>query len=304
MDRPSLVDLHAFTVIAAHRSFRGAADFLGVSHSSLSVAMRHLEALLGARLLNRTTRSVSLTEAGERFLQRLAPVLRSLDELLEDVGDDGNATGTLRINGNEAGIRRLLRLVPRLQTQCPALELDLVADGRLVDIVEHGFDAGVRLRETVPKDMIAIALGPDVRFLAVASPSYLASMPAVKTPDDLREHRCLRQRLASGKRYRWEFSQHGQQIHIDAPGTLTLDNNHLLVEAAVAGLGIAYVPEVFAIEPLDEGALVTVLEDWCPSIEGLCLYFPANRHLPSGLRALIALVKQDGAGGPPALIVR
>ncbi len=293
MKPPSLTDLNAFIAIANHRNFRRAADVLGVSHSALSHAMRAMESTLGVRLLNRTTRSVSLTQDGERFLARLVPVLADLNGVLDDVAAaGGRPSGVIRINATEGAIRLLLQtVVPRFHHLYPDVELDLVAEGQLIDIVERGFDAGVRFGEAVPKDMVAVRLGSDLRFLAVASPSYLDQFPTPKVPDDLLQHRCIKQRLPSGKRYRWEFMKHDQEINIDVPGPLTMDSNHLMVRAAVDGLGIAYVPELYASEFLETGRLVAVLEDWCPLIPGLCLYFPNNRHVPPGLRALIDVIK-------------
>ena len=293
MPKPSLADLTAFASIAAHRSFRLAADALGVSRSSLSHLMRTLEQTLDVRLLHRTTRSVSPTEAGERLLKRLAPVLRDLDEALDAVSDDsGQPSGTLRINGNEAAARLLLgTVVPLFLARYPQMALDLVSEGRLIDIVEQGFDAGVRLAESVPQDMIAVRLGGDMRFVAVASPAYLATNSTPVHPDDLRQHRCIRQRLPSGKLYRWEFARHGQEIAVDVPGALTLNHSGLMVEAAIDGLGIAFVPEHFAHAGLDSKTLVIVLEDWSPAISGLRLYYPGNRHLPAGLRAFIDMLK-------------
>jgi DNA-binding transcriptional LysR family regulator len=293
MTKPTLADLQAFMEVAARRSFRQAADQLGVSRSALSHAMRGLESDLGVRLLHRTTRSVSLTDAGQRLLKRLSPVLGDLDEVLQDVaGSDGQVSGSLRINGSEGAIRLLMQaVVPRFLERYPSVELDLVADGRLVDIVSEGFDAGVRLGEALHKDMIAVRIGDDMRFLAVASPAYLRKHARPIVPEDLMQHQCIRQRLPSGKRYRWEFSRHGQEFAIDPPGALTLNSNALMVEAATDGLGIAYVPENYARAALARKRLVTVLEDWCPIIPGLSLYFPANRHVPAGLRALISLLK-------------
>ncbi|WP_414451718.1 LysR family transcriptional regulator [Burkholderia sp. 22PA0099] len=293
MKSPSITDLHAFIAVATHRSFRRAADALGVSHSALSHAMRALERQLGVRLLNRTTRSVSPTQEGERLLARLAPVLGELSAVLGDAAAaSGRPGGTVRINGSEGAIRVLLtRVVPVFQHRYPQVELDLVAQGQLVDIVEQGFDAGIRLGEAVPKDMVAVRLAPDLRFVAVAAPAYLDGAPALRTPDDLLAHRCIRQRLPSGKRYRWEFRRHDQELAIDVPGTLTLDHNPLMVDAAADGLGIAYVPEMYAEPGLASGRLCTVLEDWCPPVPGLFLYFPANRHMPPGLRALVDLIK-------------
>lgn len=293
MPKPSLADLTAFASIAEHRSFRRAADTLGVSRSSLSHAMRGLERQLDVRLLNRTTRSVAPTEAGARLLRRLSPVLRDLDEALDGLSDDsGQPSGTLRINGNEAAVRMLLpKVVPEFLARYPQMALDLVSEGRLVDIVEQGFDAGIRLAEAVPQDMIPVRLGGNVRFVAVASPAYIAKRPCPVIPDDLHQQRCIRQRLPSGKLYRWEFAKHGQEVSIDVPGVLTLDHTGIMVEAALDGLGIAYVSEPAARAALDGGRLVILLEDWSPEIPGLCLYYPGHRHVPAGLRAFIDLLK-------------
>jgi len=280
--------------VAEHRSFRRAADLLGVTRSSLSHTVRGLEDRLSARLLHRTTRSVSLTEAGDRLLKRLAPLMTDLAAVLGDVaGEQGRPMGELRINGSEGAIRLLLRdIVPEFMARYPDVSLDLVAEGRLVDIVEQGFDAGIRLGEAVPQDMIAIRVSADIRFLAVASPDYLAAHPAPETPDELVRHQCLRQRLPSGKRYRWEFRRRGQEVAVDVPGTLTLDNLQLMLEAASDGLGIAYLPETYVHTALNEGRLVAVLEAWCPLIPGLFLYFSGSRHVPASLRAFIDIVRE------------
>lgn len=294
MIRPSLNDLAAFAAVAHHQSFRKAADIMGVSRSALSHAIIGLESKLDIRLLNRTTRSVSLTQAGARLLARLDPVLQDLDQALDTLSEDrGTPSGSLRINANKSGARILLAsVVPRFLDLYPDVDLDLVSEGRLVDIVEQGFDAGIRLIEAVPKDMVAVKFGGDVRFIAVAAPSYFEGKARPQTPEDLRAHSCLRQRLPSGKRYRWEFSRHGAEIAIDVPGNLTLDDNDLLVESAAAGRGIAYVPEYFARPLLTSGRLVTVLEEWCPPIPGLALYYPRSRHIPSPLRAFIDLLRE------------
>ena len=302
MTKPTLADLSAFSAIATHRSFRLAADALGVSRSSLSHTMLALERGLGVRLLNRTTRSVAPTEAGEALLARLGPVLRELDEALDSLADAGGEPGgTLRINANESAARLLLRsAVPTFLARFPGMALELIAEGRLVDIVEQGFDAGVRLGESIPRDMVAVPITGDLRFVVVAAPSYLAEREPPRTPDDLQTHRCIRQRLPSGKRYRWEFRQHREEVAIDVPGALTLDHNGLMVEAAADGMGLAYVPELAARASLDDGRLVLVLEDWCPSIPGLSLYYPGHRHVPAGLRAFIDVLKEtrgELAGG-------
>ncbi|WP_223569133.1 LysR family transcriptional regulator [Agrobacterium tumefaciens] len=294
MSRPSLNDLAAFAAVANHQSFRRAADIMGVSRSALSHAIIGLEGKVGIRLFNRTTRSVSLTQAGARLLARLDPVLQDLDQALDTISEErGTPSGSLRINANKSGARILLiHVVPRFLDLYPDVELDLVSEGRLIDIVEQGFDAGIRLLEAVPKDMVAVKFGGDVRFIAVAAPSYLEGRARPHTPDDLFAHRCIRQRLPSGKRYRWEFSKRGAEVAIDVPGNLTLDDNDLLVQAAVDGRGIAYVPDYFAQPFLASGQLVTVLDDWCPSTPGLALYYPRSRHVPSPLRAFIDLLRE------------
>jgi len=294
MVRPSLNDLAAFAAVASHQSFRRAAEIMGVSRSALSHAIIGLEAKLDVRLFNRTTRSVSLTQAGARLLARLDPVLQELDQALDTLSEErGTPSGTLRINANKSGARILLaEVVPRFLDLYPDVELDLVSEGRLVDIVEQGFDAGIRLLETVPKDMVAVKFGGDVRFIAVAAPSYLDGRARPHTPDDLYVHCCVRQRLPSGKRYRWEFSKRGAEVAIDVPGNLTLDDNDLLVQAAVDGRGIAYVPDYFARPFLASGQLLVVLDEWCPPTPGLALYYPRSRHVPSPLRAFIDLLRE------------
>lgn len=292
--KPTLADLEAFAVVAAERSFRRAADLLGVSRSALSHRMKKLEEQLGLRLLNRTTRSVSPTEAGNKLLARISPTLRELDAALDTLAEDrGGPSGLLRVNASKGAVRLLLRhVVPTYLKRYPEVELDLVSDGRLVDIVEQGFDAGVRLSEAVPQDMIAVRISGDLRFVAVAAPGYVSRFGRPVVPDDLHRHRCIRQRLPSGKRYRWDFEKHGREMTMDVPGALTLDDNDLMVEAAAGGLGIAYVPENTASELLASGRLVAVLEDWCPPFSGLMLYYPGHRHVPSALRALVDLLKE------------
>jgi DNA-binding transcriptional LysR family regulator len=292
-DRPELSNLTAFAAIATHRSFRKAADGLGLSPSTLSHMMKALEQSMGVRLLHRTTRSVSPTEAGERLFARLQPVLRDLDSALSEVdGFRDRPSGTLRINANEAAARMLLAgVVPAFLARYPDMTLDLVSEGRLIDIVAEGFDAGIRLGEAVPQDMVAVRFGGDVRFLAVASPAYLDGR-TLQTPDDLKDHACIRFRLPSGKPYRWEFERHRQELAIDVPGPLILDHPELMLEAALGGLGIAYVPARLADGHIARGALVSVLDDWCPAIPGLFLYYPGHRHVPPGLRAFIDVLRQ------------
>lgn len=293
MIKPTLADLEAFAVVASERSFRRAADLMGVSRSALSHRMRKLEEQLGVRLLHRTTRSVSPTDTGSKLLARITPTLGELDATLDALAEErGEPSGSLRINASKGAARLLLsHVIPTYLARYPQVELDLVSEGRLVDIVEQGFDAGVRLGEAVPQDMIAVSIGKEIRFLAVAAPAYLRRFGEPRAPDDLHRHCCLRQRLPSGKRYHWEFARHGQEIAVDVPGALTLDDSDLMVEAAAAGLGIAYVPEIAARDRLESGQLVAVLEAWSPPYPGLMLYYSGRRHVPSALRAFIELLK-------------
>lgn len=292
--KPGLPELTALAAIVSHRSFRKAADELGLSPSTLSHMMRTLERGMGVRLLNRTTRSVAPTEAGERLVARLRPLLSDIDAALAEVDDfRGLASGTLRINTSEIAARLLLRsAVPAFLQRYPQVSLDLVTEGKLVDIVAEGFDAGIRLGEAVPRDMVAVRFGGPTRFIAVASPTYLAGHPVPKVPDDLRDQTCIRFRLPSGKPYRWEFEKHGQEIAIDAQGVLTLDNMELMAEAAASGMGIAYISDKSAKPYLDRRALVVVLDDWCPPIPGLFLYYPGHRLVPPALRAFIDVLKE------------
>ena len=294
MTKPTLSDLTAFVTICAHKSFRKAADELQLSPSTLSHMIRTMEQNVGVRLLNRTTRSVSTTEAGERLAQRLQPLLRDFDLALEEVDDfKGSPNGTLRLNASVTAARLLLRnVVPVFRERHPEVSLDLVTEGRLVDIVAEGFDAGVRLGEAVPQDMIGVRFGGEIRFLAVASPHYLTSRTIPKTPDDLKHHDCVRIRLPSGRFYRWEFAKYGQEIAVEVAGPIILDHLGLMAEAAVDGIGIAYVPERTARPYLDKGELNIVLEDWCPKIPGLFLYFPGHRHIPRTLQAFIAVLRE------------
>ena len=299
MSQPDLDDLRAFVAIAHRRSFRKAADELGVSPSTLSHMMRVMEEKLGVRLLHRTTRSVAPTEAGEQFLRRIEPLLRELGATLEDVnGFAQQPGGTLRINTAEPTARWLLQhAVPVFQQRYPGVALDLFVDNGLVDIVAGGFDAGVRLAEAVPQDMHMARFGAPVRFMPMASPGYLQAHGIPAVPDDLQRHRCIRMRMQSGKVYRWEFTRHGEAIALEVPGTLILNQVGLMVDAALAGRGIAYVPDTSAHDHLAAGRLVAVLQDWCAPSSELALYYPGHRHVPAALRAFIDVLQDVFAPG-------
>ncbi|RTY54230.1 LysR family transcriptional regulator [Pantoea sp. YU22] len=293
MKRPSWNELLAVKTVAEQRSFRRAADVLGLKRSSLSHTIKGLETALGVRLFHRTTRSVALTETGEMLIERLTPLLNQMDELLNEVtASDHQPYGTLRISASDAAISLLLEtILPTFIQQYPGIEMDLVAQGQLVDIIEQGFDAGIRLFEDVPKDMVAISLSGPLRFVTVASPGYLALRPQIQHPQDVMQHTCLRQRLPSGKRYHWEYQQHEQRFALDVPGSLTLDSGALIAEAAAAGLGVAYVPECYAQHWLDRERLVILLEDWTIASQGIALYFSQNRHMPVALRLFVDTIK-------------
>lgn len=293
MPKPDIAGLSAFAEVATLRSFRKAAEVLELSPSTVSHLMRRLEQRMGVRLLHRTTRSVAPTQAGERLLARLRPALEELRGALGEVDDfRGEATGRVRVNAPEQGVRLLLReVVPAFQKKFPQIELDLVIEGRLVDIVKEGFDAGVRLGGTIPRDMIAIPLGGQARFIAVASPRYLARHERPQAPDDLRSHECIRGRLPNGKLFAWEFEKRGQALAIDVPGALTLNQEGLMIEAALAGLGVAYVFESSVRDAVKARRLISVLDDWCPSFPGAFLYYPGSRSLPAALRAFVDTVK-------------
>ena len=291
---PTLGELKAFAKIAAHRSFRKAATDLSVTPSTLSHLMRDLEKRLDVRLLNRTTRSVSVTEAGEQLLSRLKPLIAGLEAALGELDTfRDHPSGTLRINTTETAARLLIaEVVPEFLRCNPDMSIDIVTENKLVDIVEDGFDAGVRLVTAVPQDMIAIRFGGDFRFLAVASPDYVRANGRPKTPDDLLNHPCIRIRMPSSKPYRWEFAKHGQEMSIDVRGPVIVDHVELMAQLAINGLGIAYISNKTADPYINDGKLVSVLDDWCPVISSLCLYYPGHRHVPNGLRAFIEILKR------------
>jgi DNA-binding transcriptional LysR family regulator len=296
-ERLRLSDLTAFATVAAHKSFRKAAEDLRVSPSTLSHGLRTLESRLGVRLLQRTTRSVAVTDVGQSLLTRLQPVFRDLDAALAEVDGFGKGVrGTLRINANMAGARLLLaRAVPAFLRRYPQVHLDLVTEGRLVDIVAEGFDAGVRLRESVPEDMIAVPFGGDSRFVAVAAPRYLKEHPAPRTPRELRRHQCIQYRTKGGRIFRWEFERQGKAVTVDVAGPLTLNDDELMAQAAADGMGIAYISERLVSRQIAAGKLVAVLGDWSPRIPGLVLYYPGHRQVPPALRAFVDVLRQTQA---------
>ncbi|RXT57575.1 LysR family transcriptional regulator [Bosea sp. Tri-44] len=293
MARHSLHDLTAFVTVATRRSFRRAADELGTAPSTLSHAMRALEERMGVRLLNRTTRSVSPTEAGFELLSRLQPALATLDEALDSIATfRGSVAGTVRINAPRLGASLLVRdVLPVMAERFPDVVVDLVVEGKLIDIVSAGFDAGVRLVDSIPKDMIAVPFAGEVSFICVASPAYLERFGEPATPDELTRHRCIGHRVPGGKLYRWEFERAGQALTIEAAGPIILDDEELMVDAAIKGLGIAYVASPAAEVALAHGHLRQVLAAWTPAPERIAIYYPGHRAVPPALRAFLDAVK-------------
>jgi DNA-binding transcriptional LysR family regulator len=289
--------LAALIAIADHRSFSAAARSLDVSPSALSHAMRGLESRLDVRLLNRTTRSVALTEAGEQLLRRVRPAIADIDEAVDRVASGRNRpSGSIRITASESGARPLIQhVLPTFLSAYPEIEVEFVLDTRLVDIVAAGFDAGIRVLDDVPRDMIAVRFGPDMRFVAVASPEYLSRHEAPTSPRDLTQHRCVRFRFESGALYKWHLEQRGRAYSLDVAGPIIVSNLNLAVDAALAGLGIAWIPEERVAEHLANGRLVQLLNKWSPAIPGLCLYYPANRHPPTALRLFAQAVREWAA---------
>ncbi|SDP39379.1 DNA-binding transcriptional regulator, LysR family [Rhodoferax sp. OV413] len=302
MRSSGLTELEAVLAVARHRSFRAAATELAMSSSALSQTVAALEARIGVRLFHRTTRSVSLSEAGEQFVAEVGPALSAIRGALEQASSHRDTpAGTLRINTSVGAARQVMApIVLEYLRRYPDMQVDIVTEGRLVDIVVDGFDAGIRLAETVPQDMVAVPFGPSQRFAVVGTPAYLAAHPAPRTPADLATHRCVRSRMPSGAIYRWEFARHGESQQVDVQGPLTLDEPNLMLEAALAGVGLAYLTEWNVAPYLADGRLQRVLQDWTPPFAGLCLYYPSRRHLPAGLRALVALIREQSQGAGTA----
>jgi DNA-binding transcriptional LysR family regulator len=287
--RTDLNELAAFIAVARYRSFRKAAEERNVSPSTLSHAMRALEDRLGTRLLNRTTRSVVLTEAGSLLLKRIASPLSELAQALDEVGAfSALLKGTLRLNvPRPAGRLLLAPVLSGFLGANPHVRVEIVTDDGMVDIVERGFDAGVRFGERVALDMISVPLGPPQHFAVVASQAYIRKNGIPLTPDDLKQHACIGRRFPSGVVYAWEFSRDSSSVAVRVDGPLTLDDDDMMVRVALAGGGIAFVHESFAAHHLVSGDLVRVLDDWCAPMPGFYLYYPSRRHISAVLRAFI-----------------
>ncbi|AVQ04441.1 LysR family transcriptional regulator [Caulobacter segnis] len=295
----SLTELDAVLMVARHGKFRKAALELGVSTTALSNAVGKLERTLGVRLFNRTTRSVSLTEAGRRFVAQVAPAVSDIREAMEVArAQQATPSGTLRINAFPTAAREIFSwLVLPFMRSHPQVHIDIVTEGRLVDIVAGGFDLGVRSADLVPADMIALPLGSGRRNVVVASPSYLKSHGTPMVPQDLAAHSCLRVRLPNGAIYRWPFEKDGQSVHIDVEGVITLDEASLARTAALASVGLTLAMESDVRGDIEAGRLVRVLEDWTPTLSPLSLYYPSRRNPTAAFKAFIDFARRHNGAG-------
>lgn len=294
MDRETWADAAVFAAIAEAGSFTRAGTRLGVSASALSHRMRALETRLGVRLLNRTTRSVKPTEAGERLLASLRPAIRDLDEALIALGADRERpAGRVRVTTHRSAAFDLI--LPKLSAFAetyPDIRLEVVIDDGLADIVAQGFDAGIRRRPSLEQDMISVRLDDGVPLRLVASPAYLASFGTPDTPRDVLGHRCLSYRLpTAGSLYPWTFERAGESLSIEPPQSFLTNDIEVLSDATRSGLGLAWITAAQAAPHLASGALVSVLEDWCPVLPPNYLYYAGRRHLPAPLRAFIDAMK-------------
>jgi DNA-binding transcriptional LysR family regulator len=298
MAQKNLSDLQAFVAVARERSFTRAAAQLGLSRSALSHSMLALEARLGVRLLTRTTRSVSTTEAGERLLEAVAP---RLDEIELELGAlsamRDKPMGTVRITAHDHAINTVLwpRLLPLLR-EYPDIQIEFSVDYAFTDIAAQRFDAGVRVGDRVDKDMVAVRLTPELRMAVAASPSYLAGKPLPVTPHDLTGHHCINLRLPThGGLYAWDFERGDESLAVRVSGRTTFNNTFMMLQAALDGLGFAFVPLDIMQPHIDDGTLIPVLEEWWPTFPGYHLYYANRRHLPPALSLVIsALRSQEG----------
>ncbi len=281
MGRESLNDIVAFLAVARERNFTKAAAKLGVSQSALSHTIRGLEARLGLRLLTRTTRSVSPTEAGDRLVRAVGPHFDDIQSELEALGAlRDKPSGTVRITAGLHATETILwpKLQPMLR-KYPEVKLEITVDYGLANIVADRIDAGVRLGEQVAKDMIAVRIGPDFRFVVVAAPSYFSNRGEPRSPNELTQHNCINLRFPThGALYTWEFERSGRELNVRVDGQLTFNNSKQILDAVLAGFGVAYLPEDMAKPHLAKKRLVQVLDSWCAPFSGYHLYYPSRRQ--------------------------
>ncbi|PZN99830.1 MAG: LysR family transcriptional regulator [Hyphomicrobiales bacterium] len=291
--------LRWFQLVAEERSFTRAAARLGVAQSTLSHTIKQLEAQMGIRLLTRTTRNVALTEAGERLLQTIAPRFTEIDDEIAALSAFRDTpSGSIRLTLSDHALDRVVwpKLKPVL-LDYPDITVELILDSTFRNIVEEGFDAGVRLGESVEKDMIAVRIGPDWRLVAVASPAYLAARGIPRHPKDLVGHACINMRHESaGGLYAWEFEKDGQELRVRVSGQLVFNNSYAMIDAAASGYGIAYVPHDIVEAQLASGALIQVLDDWSPFFDGYFLYYPSRRQNLPAFRVIIDALRHRERG--------
>ncbi|WDF74447.1 LysR family transcriptional regulator [Novosphingobium sp. KACC 22771] len=294
MSKHGLIEFDAVLAIARRGSFRAAALELGLSTTALSHAIAKLEGQLGVRLFNRTTRSVSLTDAGRDFVEQVGPALRTLHDAMGAArSQQETPSGTLRINAFATGAREILGpLLLKFLREHPKVHIDLVTEGRIVDIVAEGFDLGLRTANLVPTDMIALPVGPARSFAVVASPDYFKANDKPRNPSDLLGHACIRIRLPNGALHRWHFEKNGQPVLIDVAGPITLDEASLSRIAVLDHVGIGYFMEADVRDDIRAGRLIRVLEDWTPPLAPLCLYYPTRRNPSAAFKALIEMARQ------------
>jgi DNA-binding transcriptional LysR family regulator len=294
MDREDWGSLAAFAVVAEERSFTRAAARLGVSPSALSHTMRRLEEKLGVQLLARSTRSVSTTQAGERLLARLNPAISEISSAVEQLGElSGRPSGHIRISApGEAARRVIAPALPMFVEAYPDIVVEVLIEQAFTNIVERRLDAGIRLGESLEKDVVAVPVSGPLRMAVIASPAYLKRHGVPKTPRDLRSHRCINLRLASaGTLYKWEFERGAEKMDIAVDGPLIFDAGGMVVDAALAGVGLGYVLEDRVLDDFKSGALVRLLADWCPPFPGFYLYYPGRRQLSPALAAFIEALR-------------
>ncbi len=290
MRRDEMGDLMAFLAVAEERSFTRAAARLGTSQSAVSAVVRRLEERLGVRLLTRTTRAVSPTEAGQRLSDTLRPALADIEAGLSELDEmRSRPAGTIRLTSSSSVAEQLvLPVANRLMAEHPDMNIEIAVDSRFVDIAREGFDAGIRLGESLDKDMIGVRIGPELQMVVAAAPAYFEHHPVPRSPHDLTEHNCMNLRFqTSGGLYAWEFEKDGRTLNVRVEGQFTSDDADLLVGAALAGRGLLCLPSDRVGRYIDSGQLQRVLEDWCPPFAGYHLYYPSRRQITPAFRLLI-----------------
>lgn len=300
LSRANLADIIYFLAIAKHQSFSRASVEVGISASALSHAMKGLEARLGVRLLNRTTRSVTLTAAGEELQGLVSDPLTDISNALETLNRlRDEPTGRIRLNVLSDGAKLLLGpVLPVFVERYPDIEVDLTVTNRMIDVIGEGHDAGIRFGGTVPSDMIAQRLSPDVRWSVVGTPGYLERFGVPTHPEQLKEHRCLKIRLGNARLYDWEFVKDGQKLEVQVPGAITIDETRVGVALVTRGAGLVYVPERVIARYIEDGTVQEVLKDWAHTDPGFHIYYSSFRQVPVGLRLLIDLIRELEPMGP------